>query len=467
MLVMKFGGTSVGSSERIAGVMEIVRSQLERRPVVVVSAMSGITDMLIDSARAAARGHDTVYREAKAAMLKRHLEAVDILLAKSAERIEVAGMIEDRLHEFERLCRSIAVLGEVTPRGYDAVASLGEQLSSRVVAAAFSAHGIRARAISATQLIVTDAQFGAARPRMELTRQRIRDMIPALVDRGIVPVITGYLGATEEGVTTVLGRGGSDYTAAIIGACMPAEEVQIWTDVDGILTADPNIVPGAHTLSELTYEEAEELAYYGADVLHPKTVKPVHDEGIPLRILNTFNPTNPGTLILRHPSAHRKDAPAIISTKGLSLIGVIGNGGPWGPQIAARVLQALDDAGVEVLMFTQPLSERNLSLVIRRRDQVFCLRSLEEALATDIKLGSIAQIAVRAEVGAISVVGRFSAGPETIVPRAFAAIGQHRTRVITVAPSNSECNISFVVPESAVDETVRYIHTDLGLDGAA
>ena len=467
MLVMKFGGTSVGSAERISSVLDIVRANLDRRPVVVVSAMSGITDMLIESARAAARGQDAIYRQNKAIMLKRHLEVVDTLLAKSVERIEVAGMIEDRLHEFERLCRSIAVLGEVTPRGYDAVASLGEQLSARLVAAALSAQGTRARAISATQLIVTDSHFGGARPLMDKTCQRIRDIIPPLVERGIVPVITGYLGATEEGVTTVLGRGGSDYTAAIVGACLPAEEVQIWTDVNGILTADPNIVPGAHTLNELTYEEAEELAYYGADVLHPKTVRPVHEAGIPLRILNSFKPNDPGTLILKTPSPNRKAAPAIISTKGLSLIGIVGNGGDWGPQIAARALQGLDDAAVEVLMFIQPLSERSLNLVVRRRDQKHCLGALEDVLATDLKLGNVSQIAVRGEVATISVVGRPSDNPETVVPRAFAAIGRHGTRVITVAQSNFEYNISFVVPESGVDEAVRFIHTELGLDEPA
>jgi len=234
--------------------------------------------------------------------------------------------------------------------------------------------------------------------------------------------------------------------------------------VDGILTADPNIVPGAHTLSELTYEEAEELAYYGADVLHPKTVHPVHEAGIPLRILNSFNPGGSGTLILRQPSPTRKAAAAIISTKGLSLVGVIGNGGNWGPHIAAHALEALDDAGVEVLMFTQPLSERNLNLVVRRRDQGHCLRILEEVLATDVKLGAILQIGVRAEVATISVVGRASERPENVVPRAFAAIGRHGTRVITVAQSNFEYNISFVVPESAVDDAVRFIHSELGLD---
>ncbi|MBC7241032.1 MAG: aspartate kinase [Anaerolineae bacterium] len=466
MIVMKFGGTSVGDAGRMSAVMDIIESYLSREPVIVVSAMSGVTNLLIEAARAASRGEDRVYREAKATLLERHLQVVDQLLARSVERVEVAGLIEDRLHDFELLCRSIAVLGEITPRGYDAVSSIGEQLSARILAAALSARGIRARDIVATQLIITDDHFGAARPIMDLTRERVQALIPPLLERGIVPVVTGYVGATKEGVTTVLGRGGSDYSAAILGACLGAEEVQIWTDVDGILTADPNIVPEAHTLDELSYEEAEELAYYGADVLHPKTVAPVHQAGIPLRILNSFNPSHPGTLITSSPSPNRRAMPAIISTKGLSLIGIAGNSQEWGPLVGARVLESLADAGVDILLFTQPLSERSLNLVVRRQDQRHCVRVLEHALSGELQRGVISHIGVREEVGTISVVGRTSAQPAQTVPRAFAALGRRGTRIISVAQSASEYNISFVVPEADVDDTVRYIHAELGLDTA-
>ena len=467
MIVMKFGGTSVGSAERIKAVIDIVQSHHEQQPIVVVSALSGVTNLLIDAARAAGLGQDAVYRQAKATLLERHLYVIDELLGECPERIEVAGLIEDRLHDFERLCRAIAVLGEVTPRGYDAVASIGEQLSSRIVAAALTAAGVRARAIVSTELIITDDNFGAAHPLMEITRQRTQDVLSPLVERGIVPVVTGYVGATQDGVTTVLGRGGSDYSAAIIGACLSADEVQIWTDVDGILTADPNIVTGAHTLDELSYEEAESLAYYGADVLHPKTIRPVNESNTPLRILNSYNPNDPGTLIIRQPSATRKAAPAIISTKRLSLIRVAGNGGDWGPHIAARILQSLSEAGIAILMFTQPLSERSLNLVVRQQDQAHCLRTLKEALATELRIGEICQVAVQEEVATVSVVGRTAESPETVVSGAFAALGRRGTRVITVAQSITEHNISFVVPDNEVDDTVRFIHTELGLDKAS
>ena len=196
--------------------------------------------------------------------------------------------------------------------------------------AAFSQHpgcrparaGERAQAIPATELIVTDENFGAARPLLSLTNQRLAQRVKPLVERGVIPVITGYIAATERGVTTTLGRGGSDYTAAIIGAGLEAEEVWIWSDVDGILTADPNLVPQARTLAELSYAEAAGLAYYGADVLHPKTIRPLIESGVPLRILNSFNPDHPGTLIVKNPSSDRLLSPAIISTTGLSLIAV-------------------------------------------------------------------------------------------------------------------------------------------------
>jgi len=325
MLVMKFGGTSVGDAQRIAAVAEMVGGN-ENRTVVVVSAMKGATDSLIKAARAAAEGQDIVYRAIRTKLLDRHLETVDKLLAESAERLHLAGFIEDRLHDLERLCHSIAVLGELTARGSDAVASIGEELSAQILAATLRDRGTRAQAISATELIVTDDSFGAANPLMDATASRVRERLIPLLGHGVTPVVTGYVASTVDGVTTTLGRGGSDYSAAILGACLDADEVWIWTDVDGILTADPNIVQEAQTLTELSYDEAAALAYFGADVLHPKTIKPVVEKGIPLRIVNSFNPSHPGTLIVKKPSSDRQTVPAIISTTNLCLISVAGNG---------------------------------------------------------------------------------------------------------------------------------------------
>ncbi|HNT77525.1 MAG TPA: aspartate kinase, partial [Anaerolineae bacterium] len=234
LIIHKFGGTSVGSAERLAAAADIVLAA-EHQPVVVVSAMSKVTNQLIAGARAAAEGRDTVYREIKAALLARHLAAVDALLTRSRARLDVGGFVEDRLHELEQLYRSIAVLGEVTVRGLDAVAAFGEQLSAHILAATLRERGARAEALSATELIVTDDAFGAAHPLPGPTRERLQARVKPLVERGAIPVITGYIAATEAGVTTTLGRSGSDFTAALVGAGLDADEVWIWSDVDGIL----------------------------------------------------------------------------------------------------------------------------------------------------------------------------------------------------------------------------------------
>ncbi len=468
MIVHKFGGTSVGSAERFAAVADLMTAHQHQGLIVVVSAMSGVTNALIAGARAAAEGKDTVYRQIKADLLSKHLTVVETLLRHGSERLELSGLIEDRLHELERLYRSIAVLGELTLRGCDAVASLGEQLSSNILAAVLRERGLRAQAISATRLVVTDDHFGSARPLMEPTRQRLYQDVRPLVERGIIPVITGYIGATAEGVTTTLGRGGSDYTAAIVGAGLDAAEVWIWSDVDGILTADPNIVPQARALSELSYNEAAELAYYGADVLHPKTIQPVIESGIPLRLLNSFNPAHPGTLIVKTPDPNRKRLPAIISTTGLSLIAIgsavregvaYGQRDPWSLDTAARILHSLSQAGLDVPMFSQSFSEHSLNLIVRRQDQAHCLKVLNHEFGDpDFNLE------VKEQVATVSVVGTPGWNRVGIVPHAFAALGQHGTRVIAVAQAGSEYAVSFCIPEAQMQDTVRHLHQELGLE---
>lgn len=358
LIIHKFGGTSLGNADRFAMVAEIVSNgrtpfPREYQPIVVVSAMSNVTNALITGARAATEGRDSVYREIKAGLLARHLAVVDTLLTRNRERLEVGGFVEDRLHELDRLYRSLAVLGEVTARGLDAMVSFGEQLSSHILAAVLRERGTRAEAISATELIVTDATFGEAKPVLDLSRARLQARLLPLVECGVIPILTGFIAATEAGVTTTLGRGGSDYTAALVGAGLDADEVGLWSDVDGILTADPNLVPGARTLTELSYAEAADLAYYGADVLHPKTVRPVVAQGIPMRLLNSFNPQNAGTLVVKTPCAERERLPAIISTTGLTMMAIGSQDDTWSLAMTARALHRLSGAGLDVLMFSQ------------------------------------------------------------------------------------------------------------------
>jgi aspartokinase/homoserine dehydrogenase 1 len=470
MIVHKFGGTSVGDAHCFANVADIVVEQYcgangATPPglVVVVSAMSDVTNQLIAGARAAAEGRDADYRQVKAGLLSRHLEVVETLLTKSPERLEVGGCVEDRLHELERFYRSIAMLGECTPRGCDAVTSFGEQLSASILAAVLHERGMRAQAISATELIVTDDHFGAAAPRMDLTRQRLQAQIRPLVERGVIPVITGFIAATERGVTTTLGRGGSDFSAALIGAGLDADEVWIWSDVDGILTADPNLVPQARTLCELSYDEAAGLAYYGADVLHPKTIRPVIENRIPLRILNSFRPSHSGTRISESPAAERQALPAILSTTGLSLIVAGTRDDSWTLPMAARVLQKLGEAGIDVLMFSQSFSEHSLNLVVRELDQTHCLNTLHREFETGKPDGPWT-LGTKEKVATVSVVGVPGWNQTGIVSHTFAALGKCGTRVIAVAQAATEHNVSFCIPEEQMVATVRFLHRELGLE---
>jgi aspartokinase/homoserine dehydrogenase 1 len=470
MIVHKFGGTSVGDAQRFAGVADILLTHHDQagnpataQTVAVVSAMSGVTNQLIAGARAAAEGNDSVYREIKAALLTRHLEVVESLLTRNRERLDAGGLVEDQMHELERFYRSIAMLGELTARGGDAVASFGEQLSSSILAAVLRERGIRAQPVSATDLIVTDDHFGAAAPLTAPTRERLQRAIIPLLERGILPVITGFIAATEDGVTTTLGRGGSDFSAAIIGAGLDADEVWIWSDVDGILTADPNIVPCARTLTELSYTEAADLAYFGADVLHPKTIQPVIARGIPLRIVNSFNPGHRGTLIVESPRLNRELLPSIISTTGLSLIAIGSLDDSWALQMAARALQRLSEVGVEVLMFSQSFSEHSLNLIVREQDQAHCLKTLEREFQNG-QSGSNVNLGIKEQVATISVVGVPDWNGNGIVSHAFAALGKHGTRVIAVAQAATEYSVSFCIPEEQVRDTVPFLHRELGLE---
>lgn len=469
--VHKFGGTSLGSAGRFAAVADLLlemQSEQPVPPVVVVSAMSGATNLLIAGARAAAEGADQRYWQVKASLLERHLQVVSELLQRPAERLQVSGWVEDRLHDLERLYRSIAVLGEVTARGLDAVSSFGELLSSHILAAALRERGLRAQAISAAELIVTDDRFGSARPLWRETQQQVQQRLRPLLEQGILPVVTGYLAATRQGAITTLGRGGSDYSAALLGAALLAGEVCIWSDVDGILTADPNLVPEASTLDELTYEDAAALAYFGADVLHPKTIRPVAAAGIPLRLLNSFNPSHPGTLVsAKDRRAVKNRRVAIISSNGLALIRLGSSDDSWNPMLASRALQCLGASGLDVPMFSQSFSEHSLNLVVRQQDQEHCLKLLQEAfgseLAGKVEDANGFHLDVRLEVATVSVVGIPRGRDDGLIARAFTALGRQGTRVIAVAQSSGESSVSFCIPAEQLAATVRGLHTDLGL----
>ncbi len=466
MRVLKFGGTSVGNAEAFKQVAQIVARAREQDPevVVVTSAMSGVTDILINAAKAAAQGDRRPYREARDELLARHQMVAGQLVSDGVERAALGRLFESRLSSFERLCRSVEVLGELTPRGLDVISGTGERLAAPLLAAVLRAHHVAAEWVDAAEIIVTDNNFGSADPLLEPTQRHAQARLQPLLQGGVVPVVTGFVGATEDGINTTLGRGGSDYSAAILGAVLDADEVQIWTDVNGVMTADPRIVPQARTIPEISFVEAAELAYYGAKVLHPKTMLPAVERDIPLRVLNTFRPEHPGTLVVREPRPSKTVAKAITAIKGLTMITVEGRGMLGVPGIAARTFTAVARAGANVLMISQSSSEQSISFVIREVDREAVVAQLEAEMAREITSHHIDR--VRADVGIVivAVVGAAMKGTPGISARIFGALGEAGINVIAIAQGSSECNISLVVAQGDADEAVRRIHAAFKLE---
>ena len=482
MIVMKFGGTSLGDGEAINRAVDIVCQTLKDKGggiVVVVSAMSGVTDTLLSAATSAAQGDAETFRRARWALSDRHRLAMTEAISHEETRLQLMEEVEVLLSAFESLCRSVHILGELTARGSDAVASLGERLTARILAAALRDRGERATAVEATEAIVTNGKHGAAVPLMDETRETAQARIMPLLAQGVVPVVTGFIAATKEGVTTTLGRGGSDYTAAILGACLDADEVWIWTDVDGVMTADPRVVPEARTLPEISYSEAAELSFFGAKVLHPKTILPAVERGIPLRIVNTFNPSHPGTLVVAEAKLRPELRPepveglaegpsefavkGITSIKGLSLVTVAGRGMLGVPGIAARVFTAVAQEGISVLMISQSSSEQSICFIIRQETVERALTALEMAFETELARRNVDRIWAQNEVAIVAVVGAEMKGTPGIAAKVFGALGKHAVNVISIAQGSSEYNISFVVDEGDMETAVRDIHQEFGL----
>jgi aspartate kinase len=460
MLVLKFGGTSVGNTQAFAQVAQIVKRARERDPnvVVVTSAMSGVTNTLIHAARAAAAGHEQPYREARSDLLLKHQLVAGQLIEDGVERAAYGRLIDERLRAFERLCQSIYVLGELTARGLDVVSGLGERMSAPLLAAVLRGQGIPAEWVDAAEIIVTDDTFGAAVPFLEPTCARTQARLRPLLEAGKVPVVTGFVAATVNGVPTTLGRGGSDYSAAILGACLNADEVQIWTDVNGIMTADPRIVPHAHTLPELTYIEAAELAYFGAKVLHPKTILPAIEASIPIRVANTFDPDGPSTLIVREASNGGGAVKAITAIKHLTLINVEGRGMIGVPGIAARTFKAVAGVGANVLMISQSSSEQSICFAVPEADTPAVVLALEQELAQELSRHFIDRVRAMHNIVIIAVVGAGMRGTPGIAGRVFSALGEAGINVIAMAQGSSEVNISLVVSENDAEAAVRRIH---------
>jgi len=462
-IVMKFGGTSVGKAEAIGQAADLIKQESERwdRTVVVVSAMRGVTDVLINGALTAAQGDEDTYRGVVSDLRVRHTLAVAELISNPDNRTSLLKTIDAYLGEYAAFCHSVHVLGEVTSRAMDTISSMGERVSARVVAARLNEQGQLAQAVDATELIVTDNCFQNAVPQMQATAEQVERNLVPLLEEGIIPVVTGFMGATVDGITTTLGRGGSDYSASILGAALNADEVWTWTDVDGVLTADPRIVPDAHVIPVLSYSEVGELAYFGAKVLHPKTIRPVVESGIPLWVKNTFNPTCPGTRIVAEPKSTPGTVKAVTAIPGLSMVTVEGRGMMGVPGIAARTFSAVASQGASVLMISQASSEQSICFVIPSGDVPSVIAALEKELALELSRRDIERVRSVNNVVIITAVGAGVRGTPGVAARLFTALSAQEINIIAIAQGSSECSISLVVNSAQAKQAVRQIHSEV------
>ena len=452
MIVVKFGGTSVGDADAIRRAASIVASRRNRQPIVVVSAMAGVTNALLGIAEQSSRGQLIGAIRSVESLRERHMQQAELLLGDSPECVELCGEMSAMIDELAHLTEALNTLGDVTPRSLDAIAAYGEQLSSQLAVAAFRKCGLPAEHVDARDVMITDEAFTRAEPNVDAIAEAALRMVAPLAREGRIPVMGGFIGATPRGLTTTLGRGGSDYSAALIGAALQAEAIEIWTDVDGMLTADPRVVEGARLLDRVGFDEASELASFGAKVLHPMTIYPAVRLGIPVLVLNSRRPEGKGTLITFE--APRRAVTAIAGKSGITLIRL------RTPRmlLSEGFLRTTFDvfhrhrASVDVVA----TSEVSVSLTIDDASRL-------DALLPDLR--ELGDVAIERNRGIVAIVGAaLSAGGEHMA-RALGALRD--TPIHMLSLSATGINLTIVVDGEQVSPVMRRLHEEFFHDGAA
>jgi len=452
VIVVKFGGTSVGDAAAIERAAAIVRTRLARRPVVVVSAMAGVTNALLALAEQAAQGQLIGALLGVEALRTRHLEQADRLLGGDGSALEVAADLSATFDELASLAEALSVLGHLTPRSLDAIAAVGEQLSSTLVVPAFRARGIDAELVDARSVVITDDSFTAAEPRADRIADAAREHVLPLLRSGRVPVLGGFIGATEGGVTTTLGRGGSDYSASLIGAALQADAIEIWTDVDGMLTADPRVVAGARLIERIRFDEASELASFGAKVLHPNTIAPAVRLGIPVFVYNSCRPEGTGTLITFE--APRRPVSAFAGRSGTTVVRV----------------------GTPRMLLTHGFLNTVFALFERHRTSVDVVATSEvsvsmtvddparlDALVVDLR--QVGDVSIERNRGIVAIVGAgLSDGCEAMA-RALGALRGIKVHMLSLSATG--INLTLVVDADQVSRAMRQLHAEFFPDRAA
>ncbi len=446
MIISKFGGTSVADAAAILRTTEIVRGRLARRPIVVVSALAGATNALLAIARQASDGNFISAVSSVQALRDRHLTEVDALLADSPEHGEIASDVSVIFDELASLCEALSVLGFITARSLDAIAGMGERASSMLIAATFRAHGIDAVHVDARKVLITDSNYGKAEPQTDAIALAARSLVAPLIADGKVPVMGGYIGSSSEGITTTLGRGGSDYSASLIGAGLQAESIEIWTDVDGMLTADPRVVPAARPIEQIRFDEASELASFGAKVLHPATIAPAVRLGIPVWIYNSRNPDAHGTRITF--DAPRRSVTAIAAKRDTTILRVATGKMLFQHGFLRRVFELFDEYSVSVDVVAT--SEVSVSVTV------------DDSAPLDVLLGALRQIgdvSIERRRAIVSVVGSGIADDADAMGTVLRALGHRRIHMLSL--SASAINLTILLDDADVPDAMRALHAAL------
>ncbi len=457
MQVLKFGGSSVANAENINKVTGIIGHALSRdRTMVVVSALGGVTDILLQSGSLAAAGEET-YKEKLQIIEQRHLEAVKALLPLT-QQSSVLSMVKKRCNEIEDICNGIFLLGELSERTRDKIVSYGELLSSQILAATLASAGTANTWKDSRELIVTDAGFGYATVDFELTNPRVK-AFAASTDARLM-ILPGFIAADRSGITTTLGRGGSDYTAAILAAAVDAARVEIWTDVSGMMTADPRLVSNAKVIPHISYQEAMELSHFGAKVIYPPTIQPVMRKGIPVWVKNTFAPEDKGTVIESGSLKNGSSVRGISSINKISLLSLEGSGMVGIPGFSKRLFEALSNEKINVILITQGSSEHSICVGIDQSNGEGAKKAVDAAFDHEIKTGKVEPLFLERDLAIIALVGDNMKSHPGISGKMFGALGRNGVNVRAIAQGSSERNISAVVAVSDVKKAINILHEE-------
>jgi aspartate kinase len=450
MIVMKFDAGSIGSHDRLRAVARLVRKHQARKPVVVTSALPKVTDLLLEAAHLAA-SREGEYEDRIQDLLTLHEEAVEELLPDAPPRRRLLAYVKEVITELRTFCTAVYALEELTPRTLDAVGAIGERLSSEIVAAALVQEGLRAEVVDARTLVITDDAFGNASPLLEEMAPRVRLQLEPMLGTGLVPVLGGYIGATRQGVTTTLGRGGADATAAVIGTLLEAQEIQIWTEVDGLMNVDPKMVADAQVIAHVSPEEAAELVYFGTKVLHPAMIQPAVEKGIPIRVCNTQQPEAPGTLVSGGEQLGPSGPRAVAYRKGITVVLIKTPKMLMASGFLRQVFEVFEryDTPVDLIA----TSEVSISVT---------LDDIEHLGAIKADLARLGEVRILRECAIVSLVGRGFFRYQGLARQIFEALAG--VNVVMISFAASDVNISVVVVEADVEKAVHGLHREFFSD---